>query len=147
VVIEAMGNRQWAMGSGLEVGVARDDIRSYRDLAAWQRARELGHLVYQLTQDFPDTEKFGLLVQVRRSAVSVASNIAEGYGRGSPRDYARFLRMARGSLFEVETQMLFAADFEYITEDEWDSVETAINAVARPLSGLVRRIEQDATGR
>ena len=146
-MVGAMGNRQWAMGSGLEVGVARDGIRSYRDLAAWQHARELGHLVYQLTADFPDTEKFGLVTQARRSAVSVASNIAEGYGRGSPRDYARFLRTARGSLFEVETQTLFANDFGYITDSEWEAIETAVNAVARPLSGLIRRIEQDATGR
>jgi four helix bundle protein len=144
----AIGNRQWAIGNGGEVaamddsGTPRDSIRSYRDLSAWQRARQLALHVYRATQTFPNDERFGMTSQVRRSAVSVPSNIAEGYGRGRAADYARFLRIARGSLFELETQLMLSLDLGYLSPDSHEELQSLINECARPLSGLIRSIER-----
>lgn len=87
------------------------EIRSHRDLIAWQKAVDLGLEVYRLTRSFPDAERFGLISQLRRAGVSVSSNIAEGYGRGTTADYLRFLRAARGSLYEIDTQLCSAFDW------------------------------------
>jgi len=128
------------------MGNGTDDreIRSYRDLVAWQRAFALGLTVYSLTKGFPDFERFGLTSQVRRSVVSIASNIAEGYGRGSRQDYLRFLKIARGSLFEVETQLLFAVKLEYMTPSQMEIVTQQVNDTAKVLSGLIARLEQES---
>ena len=83
-------------------------IRSYRDLVVWQKAMELVAEIYQRTRAFPMDEMFGLVSQMRRAAVSIPSNIAEGYGRASTGEYKQFLGHARGSLWEVETQILIA---------------------------------------
>ena len=82
--------------------------RKYQQLIVWQKAMLLVNHIYQCTQHFPDNEKFGLTSQLRRAAVSVPSNIAEGSGRGSDKDFCRFLYLARGSLTEIETQLLIA---------------------------------------
>ena len=83
-------------------------IRSYRDLRAWQMSRQLVKSVCEASRGFPREELYGLTQQVQRAVVSVPSNIAEGYGRGGLRDYVRFLQTARGSLFEVRTQLQLA---------------------------------------
>lgn len=116
-------------------------IKSYRDLVAWQLAVELSLLAYQLTHGFPDVERFGLTSQIRRASVSVASNVAEGYGRGTTSDYQRFLRMARGSLYEVETQMVIAARLGYLEGDRSAEYETKSNECSRVLAGLLKSIE------
>ena len=118
------------------------EIRSHRDLKAWQAAFELGLRIYEVTENFPQTERFGLTSQVCRAAVSVASNIAEGYGRGTKKDYLRFLRMARGSVYEIDTQLCFALRLLYIEKDEFDFVQEKINTVGKILAGLIRSIEQ-----
>lgn len=91
-------------------------IESYRDLEAWKHAIRLTRLVYRVSNGFPADERFGLTSQVRRAAVSIPSNIAEGWGRGTTTDYARFLRMAHGSLYEVETQCILAHELGMIDE-------------------------------
>lgn len=116
-------------------------IRSYRDLVAWQKAFELGVAVYSLTNVLPSHERFGLVSQLRRSAVSVASNIAEGYGRQSRPDYIRFLRVARGSLYEVETQVLFAQGLGYIQPEDSGRVLDQCGECGRVLAGLLRSLE------
>ena len=88
--------------------------QSYRDLIAWQKAREFARLIYTLTGNFPKNETFGLTMQLRRAAVSIASNIAEGKARYSNKDFVHFLRTARGSLAEAETQVILSCDFGYI---------------------------------
>ncbi len=87
--------------------------KSYRELLVWQRAIELSVALYKLTQDFPREEIYGLTSQLRRAGVSVASNVAEGYGRASKADYRNFLRMARGSVLEVQTQLVIARELGY----------------------------------
>lgn len=113
-------------------------IQSYRGLVAWQRARELVGLVYQLTGNCPGSERFGLVSPMRRAAVGVLSNIAEGYGRGSRPGYLRFLRVARGSLFELESQAIVSVDLGFLAEEQSHKLTVLVGEVARPLSGLIR---------
>jgi four helix bundle protein len=88
-------------------------VESYRDLKVWQRAIEMTLAIYRVTTSFPKEELFGLTGQIRRAGVSVASNIAEGYGRGSKGEYKQFLAMARGSNLEVQTQLFLATELGY----------------------------------
>src|SRR5713101_10138093 len=90
-------------------------LRSYRDLLVWQKALDLTILIYRLSEGFPRTEIYGLTSQVRRASVSVPSNIAEGYGRGSRKEYLQFLCVAQGSLKELETQAILAQRLNYAT--------------------------------
>lgn len=91
---------------------------TYRDLLAWQKAKALAVDVYRATEGFPKSELFGLTSQMRRAAVSVASNIAEGQGRGSKPDFAKFLCMARGSLLELETQLEISKELAFGTTND-----------------------------
>tara|TARA_R100000687_G_scaffold58798_1_gene47447 strand:- start:539 stop:964 length:426 start_codon:yes stop_codon:yes gene_type:complete len=131
----------YAFAAISELSMNTRAVQSYQDLAAWKEARSLVRSVYISTRLFPNEERFGLTSQIRRCAVSVPSNIAEGYGRGSRNDYSRFLRIARGSLFELETQMLLAHDLGYINDEARQGIQAQINKVARPLWGLIRSIE------
>ncbi len=92
--------------------------QDYRDLLAWQRAMELAELVYAATRRFPPDERFTLTSQMRRAAISIASNIAEGQGRFSPGEFRQFLSNAMGSAREIETQLLLAERLQYVQESE-----------------------------
>jgi four helix bundle protein len=107
-------------------------------------AYALGLKVYRFAGSFPGSEKFGLTLQLRRNAVSVSSNIAEGYGRGSTLDYVRFLKIARGSLFEMDTQVQFAVDLGYLNRPEYDAFEVQWSDVSKVLAGLIRSLEPNA---
>jgi four helix bundle protein len=98
-------------------------IESYRDLTVWQRAIEMSVALYRTTEKFPKTEIYGLTSQLRRAGVSTASNIAEGFGRGSTADYLKFLRVARGSNFEVQTQLVIAKELGLGKTQELEAVE------------------------
>jgi four helix bundle protein len=112
-------------------------MRSYRDLIAWQKAMDLAQEVYSVTARFPADERFGLTSQVRRAAVSIPSNIAEGHGRLTTRDWQRFLGQARGSALELETQLLLAARLQIgIDRDIGQAIEHA-QEVARLINGLL----------
>jgi len=115
-------------------------IRSYRDLIAWQLAIEITKQVYRVTEGFPDKERYGLTNQLRRASVAVPSNIAEGYGRGRAPDYARFLRIARGSLFEMETQLFIAVELRYVDRTTFDELDTQLKECGRVLAGLLRSL-------
>ncbi len=111
-------------------------VQSYRQLITWQKAMELVHLVYDLTDKFPREELFGLTSQIRRAVVSVPSNIAEGQGRNSTRDFLRHLSIAYGSLMETETQILIAEMRKYVTSDECVAVLEKSAEVVRLINGL-----------
>jgi four helix bundle protein len=115
-------------------------IRSYDDLLAWQKARSLVKNVYLVTDKFPPEERFGHTQQLRRAAVSVPSNIAEGYGRGAKNDYVRFLRMARGSLYEIQTQLLLAQDLGFLTEKQGSGLRQGTTQCMQLLHGLLRSL-------
>jgi len=117
-------------------------IDSYRDLDAWKLAIRMTRFVYRASERFPSDERFGLTSQIRRAAVSVPSNIAEGWGRGSTQDYIRFLRMARGSIYEVETQLVLAKELSFIDHEVFSAVDEAIRESGRVLAGLLRSIER-----
>lgn len=117
-------------------------IRSYRDLSAWQKARLLVKEVYLLTAGFPVGERFGLVSQMDRSAVSIPSNIAEGYGRATTQDYLHSLRIARGSAYELETQLVLAQDLGLCTEERGSRVEVVLQEEVRILQGLIAALER-----
>lgn len=122
-------------------------ITSYRDLVAWQKSFRFGLAVYRASAGFPSDERFGLVSQTRRSAISVTSNIAEGYGRGSTKDYLRFLRQARGSLYEVDTQLLFAVELGYLDRERHVALQDMADEVGRLLGGLIRGVEHKDRGK
>jgi four helix bundle protein len=113
---------------------------SYRDLRVWQRAMELVFGVYDVTRSFPKDELYGLVSQMRRAAVSVPSNIAEGKGRLTDRDRAHFYSQARGSLLELETQILIAQRLEYVLEERAKSLIETSAELGRMLNALIERI-------
>ncbi len=119
--------------------------RNYRDLIAWQRAMELVDLVYQLTSRFPRDELFGLTSQLKRASISIASNIAEGQGRVLPRDFRRFLRIAYGSLREVETQILIGQRQHFLGESDVHAVLDKTSEIGRLINGLLRSLERKLT--
>jgi four helix bundle protein len=111
---------------------------NYRELLAWQRARALVAAVYQATEAFPIRERFGLAAQMRRSAISVVSNIAEGAGRGSDSELRRFLQIARGSLEELQTQITIAGDLQLIAHAATQALTQAAEETGRLIRGLLR---------
>ena len=112
-------------------------VKRYQDLVAWQLARVLVKSVYKASQKFPREELYCLTNQVRRAAVSVPSNIAEGYGRGSLNDYLRFLHTARGSLYELQTQLVLAGDLEYLPTNVVGVLVAQSDEVCRVLQGFI----------
>jgi four helix bundle protein len=96
--------------------------KSYRDLVAWQKAMDLVTAIYEATASFPKEELFGLTSQLRRAAVSIPSNIAEGQGRDGVAEFRHFLRQASGSLMELETQVMIAARLCYVSQDSADRI-------------------------
>ncbi len=135
-----VGSGQWGVGRGLGV-VMSDEIRTFRDLRVWQRGMALVTEVYRLSKQFPKEEVYALASQMRRAAVSVPSNIAEGYGRHSTTDYVRFLRMASGSLYELQTQTEIARNLGYVDESTLNDLASAGDEIARMLSALIRTLE------
>lgn len=113
-------------------------IKTFRDLIAWQKSMRLAEEVYRASKGLPDSEKFGLVTQLRRSAVSVPSNIAEGHARQSTDDYLRFLKIARGSLAELSTQVELAINLELLTPSQ--SLTELLEESDRVLQGLIRSL-------
>jgi four helix bundle protein len=113
---------------------------SFRELIVWQRAVEMGLAIYKLTASFPNSERFGLTDQLRRAAVSVGSNIAEGYGRTSRGEYVQFLGHARGSIFEVQTQLTIAHGLGYGTEQSLTSADALAGEVGRMLNSMMTKL-------
>ena len=98
-------------------------MTSYRDLIVWQKSMSLVTLVYKMAMQFPTDEKFGLISQIRRSAISIPYNIAEGYGRNYRKDYSRFLQIARGSLFENQTQLEIAVNLDFVNVENLEEIK------------------------
>jgi four helix bundle protein len=109
----------------------------YRELKVWQKAMELVYAIYEATRRFPKDEVYGLSAQLRRAAVSVPSNIAEGKGRATHRDASQFFCHARGSIYEVETQLLIAEHVGYVDASEAANLKEMANEVARMINGLL----------
>lgn len=117
-------------------------VQSYEDLRVWMLGVQVAEEVYRITASFPDGERFGLTSQLRRAAVSIPSNIAEGWGRGSRADYRRFVLHARGSLYEVETQLLLAQRLGILSQDEYAALRKQTQGLSRQLHALVRALDR-----
>ena len=115
-------------------------IKSYRDLQVWQKGMQLASLVYQTSRVLPKDEQFGLISQMRRASVSVPSNIAEGYGRRSRADYVRFLTMAMGSLFELQTQAEIATNLGNFADEDSQPLAKDARELERMLSAMIRKL-------
>ena len=118
--------------------------RSYRDLVAWQKAMSFVTEIYEVTQRFPNEERYGLTSQLRRASVSVPSNIAEGQARFSQKEFHHFLSMARGSLVEIETQLLIARNLKYLPPTRTEALLASAGELGRILNGLISSIKNGA---
>ena len=115
-------------------------FENFDKLLVWQRAHSLVLKIYEVTNSFPKEEIWGLTSQIRRSAVSVPSNIVEGKARGSRKDFKRFLLIARGSLEEVKYQSLLEKELKYMNEEQYEEITVMIEDVGRLLGGMIRKV-------
>jgi four helix bundle protein len=118
-------------------------IKTYRDLMVWQKSMTLVTTIYQTTNSFPSSEQFGLISQIRRAAVSLPSNIAEGYGRNSLGDYTRFLQIAISSLYEIQTQLEISYNLNYLPLSKFDTAFEQTREIERMLSGLIQKLKNN----
>ena len=112
-------------------------MKSYKELEVWKQSVDLTTELYKLTSRFPDTERYGLTSQIRRAAVSVAANVAEGWGRWSTREYIQFLTVARGSLMELETHLIIACNLHFLNADELATVSKPVQDIEKMLNRLI----------
>jgi len=115
-------------------------IRSFKELTVWQEAMNLTEMVYQQTMNFPKMEMYGLTSQIKRAAVSIPANIAEGNGRRSRNEYLRFLSIANGSIAELETHILIAERLNLLTREVSEQLQIQLNSVGRLLSALIKSL-------
>lgn len=121
-------------------------MKDFKELKVWQKAYALSLTIYEKSRDFPREELYGLTGQLRRAAVSVGANIAEGCGRRSDGEFTRFLQISRGSLSEVEHHLLLARDLKFITRETHQELDKKIVEVQRMLTSLVSVIEKKRGG-
>lgn len=114
------------------------NVNSFRDLVVWQKSHKLTLSIYQATDEYPDHEKFGLVNQMRRAAVSIPSNIAEGFGRPTRKDALRFYGIADASLSELKYQIILSSDLGYLKRDVFTSLENQTEELGKVLYGWIR---------
>ena len=115
-------------------------MKKFKDLNVWKRAMELVKMVYTITKGFPEEEKFGLTSQMRRSAVSIPSNIAEGSGRDSDKEFNHFLFIARGSTYELETQLIISEEIGLLNSEELKMFSERIDEIQRMITNLQKKL-------
>jgi len=116
-------------------------MKDFRELKVWEKAHNLALTVYRTTESFPQTEMYGLTSQLRRSASSIPTNIAEGCGRGSDKDFARFLQVAMGSASEVEYHIIFCRDLKLIGDDLYANLNSNVIEVKKMLASLIKKLK------
>ncbi len=116
-------------------------MRPHENLEVWQKAIEFVVLIYKKTKAFPSDEKFGLISQLRRAAVSIPANIAEGAARQSDKEFLQFLAIAQGSCSEVETELLIGFKLEYLDQENYRELKTAADSIGRMLIGLSKHLK------
>lgn len=112
-------------------------LQSYKQLIVWQKAMELAALIYKISGKFPKEELYGLISQIRRAAVSIPSNIAEGYGRNTPGEYGQFYAIAYGSVLELETQLILSHQLGYLASSEFTQANSLIEEVSKMLHVMI----------
>ena len=116
-------------------------LKSYRDLLVWQKGIDLVVIAYKATTGFPKSETYGLISQIRRAATSIPANIAEGYGRGSRKEYLQFLMVTQGSLKELETHFIVSEKLSYLTAAQKDRLLSQTDELGRMLGSLIRKLK------
>lgn len=116
-------------------------IRNYRELLVWQKGHQLALEIYRVTVGFPKVEQFGLTDQLRRAAISVPSNVVEGYERGSNKEFKHFLSIARGSTGEVRAQIELARDIGYMQDDDFEKIFDLTTEVHKMINSLIKKLE------
>lgn len=117
-------------------------IKSYKDLLIWQKGIEITEKVYLITNNFPQNELFSLTNQIRRASVSISSNIAEGFGRNSTKSYMNFLKISRGSLYELETQLIIADRLNYISDNELlKSINDLLSEEGKMINSYINKLK------
>jgi len=116
-------------------------MKTFRELIVWQKSMDFVTEIYKASKQFPKDENYGLTSQIRRSAVSIPSNISEGYGREGLNDYLRFLNIAMASLFELQTQLEIAYNLEYIHKEKFDNLYELSREIERMLSSFIRSLK------
>ena len=114
------------------------DYQKYTELDVWKHARELASFIYELTSNYPKTEQFGIISQIRRCVVSIPSNIAEGCGRHHNKETLHFLSISKGSLYELETQLYISKDLKFINEEQLTTCLNKIESLGKLLNGFIR---------
>lgn len=117
-------------------------IESYKDLIVWQKSMNLVEDIYNTTYDFPLKEQFVLTSQIRRAAISIPSNIAEGYGRNTTKNYIQFLTISRGSLLELETQIELCRRLKYLSDEKFKEIEMKIIEISKMLTALINKLKK-----
>lgn len=118
-------------------------IKSYKELTVWQKSLDLAKKIYKITDKFPKSEIYGLTSQIRRAAVSIPSNLAEGFVRSHTKEFAQFTAIAFGSGAELETQLLLAKGLDYIKEGEFQELDGLINEIMKMLNALITKLKTD----
>jgi four helix bundle protein len=118
-------------------------MKSYKELEVWQKAVKLAVEIYRITQTFPKEELYGLTSQIRRASTSVSANIAEGWGRGSTKEYIQFLLIARGSLMELETHLIIAQELNYLNQQQLEKMQAEIESMGMMLNRLIQSLRND----
>jgi len=116
-------------------------METHKDLRVWQQSMDLVSMIYMMTKSLPKEELFGLVSQIRRASVSIPSNIAEGYARGTDREKLHFLRISSGSMSEVETQLIMCMKLGYISQEQYDEISEKLTAVWKQLNSLISAIK------
>jgi four helix bundle protein len=116
---------------------------SFKDLKIWQRSKSLAVEIYSVTKNFPREELFGTVIQMRKAAISVPSNIAEGHRRGSNKEFIQFLKIARGSLAELETQIIVRGDVKFIVSQKVEELSDEIEEIGKMINGLINSLSND----
>lgn len=120
------------------------EVKSYKDLLIWQKGISITNLVYTLLKSFPTDEVYALTSQIKRSTISIPSNIAEGFGRNSVKSYLNFLKISRGSLFELETQLIIAENQNYIQDIElYNEILSSIIEEGKMINSYINKLEQN----
>jgi four helix bundle protein len=119
-------------------------MKTFRDLIVWQKSMALVTEIYKLSKGFPKDEAYGLTSQLRRCAISIPSNIAEGYGRNSTNEYLHFLRIATGSLYELQTQIEISMNLNYLKRSNFDELYESSREIERMLSSLIGKLGSGA---
>lgn len=116
---------------------------NFKELKVWQKARVLVKSIYEVSGKLSSQEKYGLSSQIQRAAVSIASNIAEGSGRGSDKEFIYFLNIARASSFELETQIILLYDLSYVNTKEYEEISNSIQEIQKMLYGFISKLKQE----